>query len=90
VFGETATVRFTSDWNPLSEFTIMLEVAEDPDLKLTGLVAVIVKSGVMDAAWVSTVIELRETPQPMTSTSRSVLIVKGEELSVSLDGSDAL
>lgn len=73
MFGETATVRFTSDWNPLSEFTIMLEVAEDPDLKLTGLVAVIVKSGVMDAAWVSTVIELRETPQPMTSTSRSVL-----------------
>jgi hypothetical protein len=62
VFGETATVRFTSDWNPLSEFTIMLELAEDPDLKLTGLVAVIVKSGVMDAAWVSTMIELRETP----------------------------
>jgi len=40
----------------------MLKLAEDPDLKLTGLVAVIVKSGVMDAAWVSTMIELRETP----------------------------
>jgi len=39
-----------------------LKLAEDPDLKLTGLVAVIVKSGVMDAAWVSTMIELRETP----------------------------
>lgn len=68
----------------------MLEVAVEPDVKLTGLVAVIAKSEVADSAWVSTVIELREIAQPMTSTSRSVLIVKGEELSVSLNGSDTL
>jgi hypothetical protein len=68
----------------------MLEVAVDPDVKLTGLVAVIVKSGVVDAAWVSAVIELRETAQPITSTSRSVLIGRREELSISLDGSDTL
>ena len=90
VLGETAIVRFTSEWNPFSEFTIMLEVAVEPDVKLTGLVAVIAKSEVADSAWVSTVIELREIAQPMTSTSRSVWILKGEEPSVSLNGSDTL
>jgi hypothetical protein len=90
VLGETATVRFTSEWNPFSEFTIMLEVAVEPDVKLTGLVAVIAKSEVADSAWVSTVIELREIAQPMTSTSRSALIVKGKELTVSLNSSDTL
>ena len=83
-------MRFNSEWNPFSEFTIMLEVALDPVVKLTGLVAVIAKSEVADSAWVSTVIELREIAQPMTSTSRGVWILKGEELSVSLKGSDTL
>jgi hypothetical protein len=59
-------------------------------VKLTGLVAVIAKSEVADSAWVSTVIELREIAQPMTSTSRSALIVKGKELTVSLNSSDTL
>ena len=90
MLGETVTVRFTSEWNPFSEFTIMLEEAVEPDVKLTGLLAVIVKSEVEDAAWVSTDIRFREIAQPMTSTSRSVLIMKGEELGVSLDGSGTL
>jgi hypothetical protein len=68
----------------------MSEVAVDPDVKLTGLVAVIVKSAVADSAWVSTVIELRETVQPMTSISKNISIVRCEEPTVSLDGSDAL
>lgn len=85
-------VRATSERNSFSGDTITLEVVVEPEVNLTGPVAVIVKSGDVEPASVNFVVEmeLQKNAKLSTSTISRILRLNGRPLRMPRDGPNKL